>query len=78
MELWLTDPRFLFEAGSYWEGAIEYCKTWEGNWIWDALFFQEDHSCCCDLKDISLPKCIEEATYWKNHEFKRRETEGKL
>lgn len=30
---WLTDPRFIFELGEYWEGRESYCMKSNGEWI---------------------------------------------
>ena len=43
---WLTDPRFLFDAGSYWEDAAEYCLDADFNWIFDPNFDDEEETCC--------------------------------
>eukprot|EP00553_Chaetoceros_curvisetus_P004930 CAMPEP_0204628718 /NCGR_PEP_ID=MMETSP0717-20131115/16503_1 /ASSEMBLY_ACC=CAM_ASM_000666 /TAXON_ID=230516 /ORGANISM="Chaetoceros curvisetus" /LENGTH=221 /DNA_ID=CAMNT_0051645441 /DNA_START=50 /DNA_END=712 /DNA_ORIENTATION=+ len=43
---WLTDPRFLFEAGEYWEGLQEYCQLETKEWMWDAYYYNPKKSCC--------------------------------
>ena len=43
---WLTDPRFLFEAGEYSEGKDDYCELENGLWIWDSFHNHDDMSCC--------------------------------
>ncbi len=50
---WLTDPRFLFEAGRYVEGSSEYCESSSGEWIWDGLWNKHGRSCCDDKEEKS-------------------------
>ncbi len=53
---WLTDPRFLFEAGEYWEGLQEYCQLETKKWIWDAYYYNPKKS-CCDPEYQEVHKC---------------------
>jgi hypothetical protein len=57
---WLTDPRFLFEAGPYREGSREYCKSSSGVWIRDALSGNPERSSCCDEKEAQSKECLDE------------------
>ncbi len=43
---WLTDPRFIFEAGSYWEGRDMYCMKPDGEWIEDEYYNDDSKSSC--------------------------------
>ena len=64
---WLTDPRFLFEAGEYSEGKDDFCELDNGLWIWDAFYNHDDMSCCKEYfkeKD----RCKEETEYRRTHE----------
>eukprot|EP00557_Chaetoceros_sp_GSL56_P008257 CAMPEP_0176499220 /NCGR_PEP_ID=MMETSP0200_2-20121128/12801_1 /TAXON_ID=947934 /ORGANISM="Chaetoceros sp., Strain GSL56" /LENGTH=672 /DNA_ID=CAMNT_0017897605 /DNA_START=48 /DNA_END=2064 /DNA_ORIENTATION=+ len=55
---WLTDPRFLFEPGDYYEGIDEYCEMEDGSWIWDGLYDHRTKS-CCDDKFAKDERCLE-------------------
>jgi hypothetical protein len=56
---WLTDPRFVFEPGEYYEGIDEYCEMDDGTWIWDALHDHRRKS-CCDEKFAKDERCLED------------------
>lgn len=56
---WLTDPRFVFEPGDYYEGIDEYCELDNGTWIWDALHNHRVKS-CCDEKYATHKRCLGE------------------
>ena len=43
---WLTDPRFLFDAGSYWDDSVEYCLDANSTWIFYPYFDDKTQSCC--------------------------------
>mmetsp|Transcript_22142 Transcript_22142/g.25194 ORF Transcript_22142/g.25194 Transcript_22142/m.25194 type:complete len:532 (-) Transcript_22142:41-1636(-) len=43
---WITDTRFLFEAGYFWEGKDEYCMQPNGEWIEDAYYNDDTKSSC--------------------------------
>jgi len=65
---WLTDPRFLFEAGEFYEGREEFCELDNGIWIWDT-FYYSDHKSCCRQKFMKLPICKEQEEYRHEHDF---------
>jgi hypothetical protein len=64
---WLTDPRFLFEAGEYSEGREDFCELDNGLWIWDSFHNHDDKSCCTE-EFMEKPRCIEEEEYRLDHE----------
>lgn len=44
---WLTDSRFLFEAGKYWEGKEMFCQKPNGEWIEDEFYFDNGDKSSC-------------------------------
>lgn len=50
---WLTDPRFVFDAGRYWDDSVEYCLDTDSNWIYDPYFEDKNKSCCNPESDCA-------------------------
>ncbi len=50
---WLTDTRFLFEAGEYWEGREMFCQNEDGEWVEDEFYFDDGDKSTCkgDVKE---------------------------
>jgi hypothetical protein len=65
---WLTDPRFLFEAGAFYEGREEFCELDNGNWIWDS-FYESEQKSCCKEEFMKSQICEEEEEYRLRHNF---------
>jgi len=65
---WLTDPRFLFEAGAFYEGREEFCELDNGNWIWDS-FYESEQKSCCKEEFMKRQICEEEEEYRLRHNF---------
>lgn len=54
---WLTDPRFLFEPGEYWEGKEMFCQlSHSGEWIEDEFYDQEGVLSSCQREELKLKK----------------------
>ena len=53
---WLTDPRFLFDAGSYWDDSVEYCLDANSTWIFDPYFDDKTQSCCNPESDCAIER----------------------
>ena len=50
---WLTDSRFVFDAGVYWDDSVEYCLNADNNWIYDPYQNDEKDSCCNPKSDCA-------------------------